>query len=416
MNDVFTRYWDDTPVPLGVTLVEVHPDPAGAPPLARALPLPYAGAVSAFVTPEQSARVARPSGLEALPDQARLKVAWEAPLPASLRPEHVLCSGDRAVVHGEASWQLHGPDGRLVQAGTLANSGVLLDPGRGLFFFSDFAGLIAARKLADGQPSFQAALGTSKEHRRTFLARRANRLIAVSSELHLDLHEPAPESTAIEVADLGNPSTQKSFPDPAGPAVVADLIRQTMALLAAMQGQSLVLATRDRVYGLDLDLRFTHAIAGSFDPLSMSLDEAGRIYLVVQAEKRVALWVLAPGGARRYAFDLPAGTAVKAPPIVGFDHTAYVMTDHQIFAVQPDGKLAWVRTASGRFAGAVVTVDDRLLVADGREIAAFERDGRRRLLYASPEDELRTAPVVTATGEVLVASSKKLIALKLSAE
>jgi hypothetical protein len=146
--------------------------------------------------------------------------------------------------------------------------------------------------------------------------------------------------------------------------------------------------------------------------MAFSLDEAARIYLVVQNGERIALWLLTPEGEQVYACEFPPGlTTVAGPPIVSHDHVAYVISGQQILAVAPDGKIEWMRSAHGSLAGATVTADDYLLVSDGDSLVALNRRGDRHVLYSITGAPLSTPPILTAGGQLLAASGTALYCL-----
>jgi hypothetical protein len=289
---------------------------------------------------------------------------------------------------------------------------MLLDPARGLFFAADQFGLIAARRLSDGAQSFAVSLYGGKSFERTYFARRDRLLISAGVELALDAHAPPPELSTVIVADLGDPAEQKTWDQEGGPVVIRDLQRATQRLLIAMHGDSIYLATDDRVYILDLELKFKRAIAGTFRPMAISVDETGRIYVTVAGQGRSSLWSLTPAGERVYAFDLPPGSEATLPPAIGYDHSAYVVAGSFIYCVGQDGKLNWSRPASARIAGAAVTSDGQLLTAEGGQIAAWNARGERRMLHAFPGETLMAAPVLMANGDLLAVTQTNVYCLK----
>jgi hypothetical protein len=100
------------------------------------------------------------------------------------------------------------------------------------------------------------------------------------------------------------------------------------------------------------------------------------------------------------------------PPIVGRNHRAYILGTNRVLAIDPDGKLAWVRPLKSAQAAAVITKDDQLLVADGSDLAAFDTTGERRTLHSFAGELLVTPPVITKRGEILVASQRRLYSLR----
>jgi hypothetical protein len=294
-------------------------------------------------------------------------------------------------------------NGRELAKGPVAQSFVTLDPLHGLLFAADHSGQIDGYRLSDGQLALRLALRSMRRHERLFVARRGARLIVASREMARDSNEPDPEKTIIEMIRLSEPP--KSWNEPGGARVSRDLVRASVTMVAAMHGDSIALATDDGVYLLDTELQVRGALTGSFMPLEMSLDEAGRTYLLVLAEGKTELWLMSPRGERWYSFVFPPGTGdVVRPPIVGYDHTAYIVTAGRILSVAPDGKLNWMRAASGAIVGAAVSADDLLITSEGNALTAWDAEGQRRVLYEFAGETLATAPAMTPDGDLRVAT------------
>lgn len=68
---------------------------------------------------------------------------------------------------------------------------------------------------------------------------------------------------------------------------IADLERQSKLLLAAIHENTIVLATRDRIFFADSSGELNGALAGTFVPYTMSLDEMGRIYLILSPKSPI---------------------------------------------------------------------------------------------------------------------------------
>jgi hypothetical protein len=245
---------------------------------------------------------------------------------------------------------------------------------------------------------------------RAFMARRGSRFISVSIMMRTDPDLPDPEVSMFEVTDLRDPAFKKSYKDAGGPVEIADLARASSLLLGAMQADTVLLATHDRIFFADLAGELNTALAGTFAPVSMSLDETGRMYLVVESEGRQSLWLLTQAGERLYAFAMPEGHKASHPPIIGYDHSVYLLAGGQIICVAPDGNPRWLKSAAGRTGGAVVTADDQLLVSEGNEVAAYGVRGDRRLVHRF-EEQLVTAPIIIDGDRILVASDRRLFCL-----
>jgi hypothetical protein len=125
----------------------------------------------------------------------------------------------------------------------------------------------------------------------------------------------------------------------------------------------------------------------------MSLDEAGRVYLLAQTKVGLELWLGNKDGQRLLSSALPQDMRVNpTPPMVSYNHRIYILGADRVIAIAPSGKLAWVRPLKTAHAFAVVTADDQLLVSDGSELVVFDEAGKRRVLQTFADDVLATPP------------------------
>lgn len=403
MSD-FTTSWSEGPVPLPAAPEPIRPA-SGTLAAPKAAPAADPAVIREFVNDERNSRLAFPVGSE-----AAWHVRWRAEFSELLEPAGLLTAGDRIVLWGRGPWQLFGANGQPVATKPSGDGPATLDPRRGLLFAPNSSGLLAAYRLKDGFEAFVMMVGSVGRFEPYFLASRQPGLIVSSHLRDRDPSGPGPNQAMIELVRLSDPP--KSWPDPDGCRTVKDLIRNSYRLLTALHGDSITLAADNRIYLLDANLEIRRALAGSFIPLRMSLDEAGRIYLVGQVEGRTALWLLSPQGERWYSFALPPDVGdILFPPIVAHDHTAYLLSAQRILSVAPDGKLNWMRSAPAAIAGAAVTADDLLLTAEGSSLVVWDAQGQRRRLHDFPGETLAAAPAFAADGDLLAATRTALYRL-----
>lgn len=405
MTDSFYTTSPDDPVKLDATPVNIKPvaTPAAIP---RAAPPPGGGgSPRPFVNDQLNSRLAR-----ALP-AGEWKVRRRQDVADGLRPSFVLQTNDRILAQGIDRWQLFDLDGKPLATDRLGASPVFIDTAHPLFYLADENGYVAAHRLSGGGEEFVFHAYFGNDFQRVLLSRRGRRMLIVSVERPVDPHgQHQPNLSVVEVQDLGEPPQTNADRILRSNKRETYLMRKTVLLQAALRDDTLVLATQDRVYLADLNLKIHAVLQAEFTPLAMSLDEAGRIYLIVNERGRPALWVLTPQGERLGSFVFPPDMEVAAlPPVVGYDHRAFIIGTDRLLSVNPNGKLAWAR--GGRVAGATVTADDQLLVSDGSELAAYDADGKRRILYDFRDEVLSTPPVLTAGGELIVASPNHLFVL-----
>jgi len=404
------KFWDESASTLESYLVPIRPaeHPLTA---SRFIPIKNGGMKCSFVNEKRNSRVGSRLDLP-LSGPIAFELRWRADLLPTLEPYGLLATVDRVIIYGTTQWQLFDMHGRCIERVPLGSSSITLDPSQSLIYAADVFGRIVAYSLDNGQPAFSMLLNHGKDFAYPFLVRKGHRIISTGVEIPRDPSEPSPERTNIEITELHNPSARKSWNEPGGPLVLYELIRKSLRAEAAFSDDTLVLASDDRVYLFNLDLQLQRAITDTFLPVNISLDEAMNIYLIIYAKGSYALWLLKPNGERVYTFEFPPGVkGPRIPPIVGYDHTVYLVTDHQILSVAMDGKLNWMQSAHGDIAGAVITADDQLLVTEGNSLVAWDTVGERRVLFTFPDLNIATPPVLLPGGEILVASAKQLFRL-----
>lgn len=339
------------------------------------------------------------------------KIKWQAELSSSFTPLAVLETKERIVVESEGIWWLFDKDGKKLQHGPFSASGIVLDKEN--FYAADSTGLIVARRLSDGSDVFGLSLFFGQEYERTFMIRKGLRFLAVSTGRELDSHiSDTKENSLIELVDLGEPVKTDSNGLLKSSKPLAHLVRKTKLLLIAMHGETIVFAAQNRIYLADMNLNITQALSGEFTPLTMSLDESGRIYLIVEEKKGRSLWLLLPTGELAMTFELPSSFGqIIAPPIIGYNHQVYIVAYNKILAVNSPGKLVWQSSVEKKISGAVITADEQLLVSAESELLAFDAKGQKRILFTVSNDNIQISPVLTSSGEILFASRKHLYCL-----
>jgi len=342
------------------------------------------------------------------------KIKWQADLATSFTPLAVLETKDRIVVHSDGIWWLFDKEGKKLKHGQVGASGVVLDSEN--FYAADSTGLIVARRLSDGNDVFALSLFFGDEYERSFMIRKGRRFLAVSRERELDPNVPdTKENSLIELVDLGDPLKTDRDGLLKSSKSLAHLVRKTKLLFSAAHGETIVFATQNRIYLADMNLNITQAFSGDFTPLTMSLDEAGRIYLIVEEKKRRSLWLMLPTGELATTFELPFSFGqITMPPIIGYDHQVYIIGDNKILSVNSEGRLVWQTSLEKKINGAVVTTNEQLLVSTESEILAFDAKSQKRTLFTFSNNDIQTSPVLTLNGEFLLATKKHLYCLTLN--
>lgn len=405
MEETFVRLWEPDNVPLAAPSQPIRPAAKAAEP-ARAAAGADRSTRRKFVNDELNSRSALAVGAN-----AKFQLRWSWPISPLVGSGDLVAAGDRLVLCGSLSWQLLDRAGQEIARQPIGHSGVTIDPGLKLFYVAKPSGALAGYRLDTGALHHSILLGGGDNFDRQYLARRDNALLVVSVEREVDVHAPLPENMMIERVDLKDPSIPAEPGKPRAPSVVDDLRRKTRVVQPVMYGGTLAMATRDRVFFIDETLRRIRAVTGEFLPVAMSADETGRLYMVVLVHQRPALWVVNESGERAWEFPLPADwTTVTWLPIVGYDHTVFLVSGSQILALTPAGKVKWRKTAAGPVAGAIVTPDGFLLTSEGTQLAIWDGEGERRTLFDAKQP-LVSAPVLTEYGDLVVAAAGAVLDL-----
>ncbi len=394
-----------------IPLVESRPIAAAATPIRaggpiavpKAAPRSGSACTRAFCNEELNSRLTGDAAA------AKWTVRWQTPLNPKVPPSYISSAGDRILIEGGGQWQLFDTSGKPIASARIKSGQPVMDPAHSLVYAVDQDGALSAYRFADGQRAYTTSLSYGDTFWRTYLARSGNRLVAVGVEVEAYPHRPAPPNkSVIDIRELADPLRV----DPNGALLSVRSpgnLRTTTSMFAvAMHGDTLAFAVPNRVYFGDLNFKINGAFEDSFDPIMLSLDEDGRIYLLVKRGQQQSLWVLTPQGQRVLAYDIPAQFGLPSvPPIVGYNHEVFLMGAGGILAIHPDGRLAWQQPTGGF---AAVSANDELVVASGNTLAAFNSNGTRRVLWGSG-DPLRTPPATMEGGDILVASVNRLYRL-----
>lgn len=403
-------------------------------PIARPLALAAAAADGAVATrlhgsPRLDGRVG-----VLLPAAKAWKTKWRAELPSDMQPRVVLGGGSRAVVHGTERWLLFDEEGRKVGEGNHSASArgeLLLAPASNQLVGSNRYGFLVAWRLEDGGVEWLCEASGGDGFRRDLIARDGDAILLAGHHERRDPHgghshggddggdghgAAMPGDTRLEAIDLGSPLEMKK---------VYVVSRQTTGLVrleveeapVAASRTALVVGSKGRLVFHDAGTLAVRAELELEDPelvpLAFSLDEADRVYLVARADAaddphaRPSLQLLTPGGERAYFFELDDLTV--APPVVGFDHRAHVVSDGHMMAYEPWGDLAWKVPLVP--VGMTALPGGTLLVGAGDAVIAIDGEGERVTLASFDGEKVAAAPIVTPAGEILVATRSALHAL-----
>lgn len=201
----------------------------------------------------------------------------------------------------------------------------------------------------------------------------------------------------------------------------------------AASSATIALALPGELHFLEWDLAKGRALTAPepFVPLSVSLDDSRRVWMVVALEKGVELWVVEAEGVRRVRSPLPlvradgtpdtwaAGDVFFAsPPQFDQEHRVYVQAgrrlptggvDGVLVAFSKTGKLAWNRPLAGN--GGAIVVTDHVLVTDRDSLSSVDPFGAETLLFRASEPFV-AAPVVLSPDAIALATAKKVLLVR----
>jgi hypothetical protein len=391
------------PTPVSMTAVPIVEVINLRVPLAEA-PLPAGAACE-----RQFCNTSLNSRFPAAAPAKQLQVRWKASFVDAFKPGNIVQGGDRVLAYGGGVWRLFDLNGAKVADGRTGSSGMVIDTPHGFFYFINGNGLLAAHRLVDGLEDFK--LFPAPGDAWPFIARQGNRFFDLGVQLPQPWSREPRTDAVLEHQDLGEGEVQRNRMKMASNLVENESLHfNATAVQMAMHGEEVIFAVPGNVVLSSNDLHPRGGLDADFVPRFLSVDELGRIHLIVRTGEQTALWILTPAGQRTAAvvFKPEYGTPL-APPIIGYDHRIFLLHSG-LTAFDAYGDLLWERWPRGRVVGGGITTDGRLLITDG-DLAAYDPQGERKILFALPGVTFITPPAMSASGEVFVASSDSVYCL-----
>ena len=374
------------------------------------LPLPKASPAPGTACPRLFCNDGLTSRLPAAAPKDGWKIRWQAPVIPEFTPTAVVQDGDRVLAYGGGAWRLFDLDGKPLQDGRNGSSGMVLDAGHGLFYFVNPDGFLAAHRLSDGNAEYN--LNPAPGDAWPFIARRGNRFIDAAVDLPKPYRPEPPNRAVLQHLDVDAKIEVDAVKVVSNLTALATLQLKTSTMLAAMRGDDVIFAAPGRIFLSSSDLQPRAALDGDFAPRLLSVDELGRMHLIVGTGDKLSVWVVTPDGSRTVSRPLnPEYGPPIAPPIVGYDHRIHLVAADGIVTLDAYGDPLWERRPQGRVAGAGAAADDQLIVAAGRELQAYDGKGGREILFRSVAGALTTPPAMSASGEIFVATAEALFCL-----
>lgn len=335
----------------------------------------------------------------------RLDERWSAELSNVVS---VVAHRQSVLVQQAGEWTLLDDGGRKVQSGRSGRGGIALDSAGRLFFVLAPGNYMEARGLDNGEMQFQTPLGYNESYSWPLLFREHARLIAAGIQGQMLSPDRLPATTSvIEMIEMKSPLETDQFKQLMSVSHSETWLFDSPKLQAAWSPGRLICAYPNALAITDTALKSPVVYEGAFTPRSMSTDESGFVYLVVDTGKGTSLWVVSPEGSRVTDVPLrPEQTELAGPPMVDHLHRIYLLTMSKVFVFSQDGKVLWERAVEGSIAGGAITMDNRLLITAGKRLLLADAE-RLDVLHEFAEP-LRTPPFVSAERKLVVAAGSKV--------
>ncbi len=381
---------------------------ASTPPRPVAATPPAEGAVtSAYASCARNGRVRAPLG-----DEAGWALRWRRPLDG-VDATAILATDDRILVTGQG-WLLLTPDGDELARGRVVGGPPAIHPADGTFLVVEQGGVLAVRQLADGQPWLRTIPRGADGVVRPLLWRRGGRLVLAATRVPMDPHGHShePPRSHLEALGLGDPvEVDRGTGDLLSQQELGTLLVEGGPLLAAPMpdGEAFAIALPGHLARVGADLRPTAVFTDDFTPVALSVDDQGWSHLVVDVDGKRALWVVTPDGKRTVFRTLPPDMAdCGRPPVLGLDRRIVVVAPGRVVGFDPSGAPSWERVPMAPPAGAIVTGDDRLLVAEGDRVIVYRADRDARVVH-EPGARFTAGPCLSPQRLLLVATEGELL-------
>ena len=340
-------------------------------------------------------------------------VATSVQFDDGFAPTHVLAINEYFIVQGEGAWNLYNHDLTLLTSGYLAAGQINVDE-NGFFYLASSSGALLTYQLDNGEKVSVVPSISGEGFEPSFIARRGQRLIVISRQRELDAHTgERPLISRVEVIHLGDPPELDAEGWLISAFTEAALDKQTSHLSFAMQEEQLIIMIENALISFKPTLQAQRILLSTFKPVSLSLDEAGRMYLLVDVKGKLVFWLVTPVGERIIDYELPSTfQSARRPLIIGFNHSVYILAKDKVLSVASDGTLQWENTASGTIIGAFVSLDNQLVVSTSSDIGVFNPTGEWKTLHTFKGETVLTPPLLTSSGQLVVATDQRLVFLK----
>ncbi|HEX7070868.1 MAG TPA: hypothetical protein VF190_08685, partial [Rhodothermales bacterium] len=233
-----------------------------------------------FVSPARNGRLPVPAG----------RSVWEiestVPLRDAFPAEALLYAKGRILVQQKEAWELRDESGATLAQGARDPGAVFLDVENGRFYVNDPTGFLKAHDLDTGAVQFLLYPLFGRGYVRSVLQARGDRIAFVGTELPVMSHRETrpPAYTIMELHDVAPPIQVDDEKVIRSNRLIESLVARPVPLIAVARGNGLALAAPDHLFFVNEDLRIEADLQESFTPITLSADDAGRVYVVVSTQ------------------------------------------------------------------------------------------------------------------------------------
>jgi hypothetical protein len=212
---------------------------------------------------------------------------------------------------------------------------------------------------------------------------------------------PVPDRARLHLieADINKPDIHRIVSE----TVLADLQFTGRPFCIAVNGNDVIVAIPNHLYRFNEKLELIDEVAAEFEPLALSLDEASRVYLAVRIHNKTEFWIVDSSGNRYLRAALPAELPDRVhptdgylndrvPPLIGFDHTTFIILKDRIVSIDLDGAIRWSYATAEPSPGAIVTAENVLVASVGTRVVRIAPNGEATILYDTKNEPITTAP------------------------
>jgi hypothetical protein len=304
---------------------------------------------------------------------------------------------------GKREWIYVDRESRQSQSEGYRAGELVLDAENGLGYATNpgDATLVYGVRLETGDLSISFFV-TPSGPRDVIRRRGDNFLVFGWNERHVNPIGPEPTRAWLQLVEVDTQKGQDYWHQ-YDAIVIADLEFTGRPFCIAVNGNDVIVAIPNHLYRFNEKLELIDEVAAQFEPLALSLDEASRVYVAVRIHNKTEFWIVDSSGNRYLRAALPAELPDRVhptdgylndrvPPLIGFDHTSFIILKDRIVSIGLDGAIRWSYATAEPSPGAIVTAENVLVASVGTQVVRIAPDGEATILYDTKNEPITTAP------------------------